>query len=352
MQKLIALTVATFSGNPAITLRAVTMQAAIILFVLVVRPISVTAQIPVDTGSDQAWTKAAGQAVQLLHNSMFADAAVAARRALVAAKAFTAPDERLAGTYFLLASISREWEHCADARTNYARAIAVWEKLPDPNPRYLFNAILALINTDIECGDYDAVQKAYHVHGAELQRYSSGPVDEAKLLAARGAVEREHKNYRQAETFLRQALDAFEHAPSEPPTERAELHINLAVVLGDQGRKLESLDEAQRAITIFEASGKRRPEMLAALNVAATSMGDLGRKDEAEQLFQRALRGAAELFGEENRLTATIMLNYAKLLRNNKQSRTAAEMQRKGLEAWRQSHTENNSTVDVNDLRR
>jgi hypothetical protein len=46
------------------------------------------------------------------------------------------------------------------------------------------------------------------------------------------------------------------------------------------------------------------------------------------------------------------MLNYAQFLRKNKQSRTAAEMEKKGIQALRSSRTQDHATVDVSDFRR
>jgi tetratricopeptide (TPR) repeat protein len=258
----------------------------------------------------------------------------------------------VAASYFLLATVDRDRQRCFSARANFSHAIAIWGTRPNPPRTHLFSAILALVNTDIECDDFMDARKTYRVHSVELQRYSSGPLDDAKLLAIQAALERDSRHYTQADGFLRQALTVYETSQVELPIESADLRSNLAVILSDRGRAVESLAEAERALAIFERSGSRRPERVSALNSAACSLANLGRKEEAGRRYQGALEAAMDLYGEENRLTATIMLNYAQFLRKNKQSRTAAEMQKKGMQAMRSSRTQDNATVDVSDFRR
>jgi tetratricopeptide (TPR) repeat protein len=90
---------------------------------------------------------------------------------------------------------------------------------------------------------------------------------------------------------------------------------------------------------------------VAAYNNAACSLADMGRLDESERMFQRALAMASDIYGEDNHVTAKIMLSYARVLREKKESPAAAELQKKGSEAFRRALNRDNGTVDAEELR-
>ena len=320
-------------------------------FLSILAPLAAAAEVSVTGPLSPGWGDTIYQAKVLYKDGKFAAATTVARRALPLARRFGPTDDRLAANYFLLGTIARQWGHCGEAHADYARAVAIWERQPAPKPSFLFNSILSMLNTSCECEDYEAARKAYRVYGDRLQRYSSGPLDESRLLSLRAALARERKEYPQAEALLRQSLAILEHAPIASPEDIVQVRNSLAVVLGKQGLLAEALAEAERVIAYFEQSGQRHPSLVASLNSAACSLGELGRQDEAERMFQRALTAASDLYGEENRFTSRIMLNYAQLLREEKQGPAALAMQQKGLELYRRSLVRDNGTVDITDLR-
>jgi hypothetical protein len=73
--------------------------------------------------------------------------------------------------------------------------------------------------------------------------------------------------------------------------------------------------------------------------------------EEAERMFQRALATAAKQFGEDSLFTARIMLNYARVLREDKRSLASEAMQKKGAEALRRALVRDSATVDIQDLK-
>ena len=327
------------------------MKLTLALLILPVAPLPAEAQVPNSVTPQPAWMSILQQAKALHKEGKFAEAEVSARRALSIAKGYGPSDDRLAANYYLLATIERDRAHCTGARAGFMRALAVWERQSNPKPSYLFNAILSAINTASECADYNTAEKLFRAHGAELERYRSSPSDEAKLLTLRAALARSRKNDGQAEALLRQGLELLDHTSGSSTLELAQMRSSLAVVLGKLGRPAESLAESERALALFDQSGVRHPAIVASLNNAACALADLGRKDESEHMFQNALATASEMYGEENRVSASIMLNYARVLRENKQAPAATAMARKGAEAFHRSLAQDRGIVDVEDLR-
>ena len=281
-----------------------------------------------------------------------AEAAQSSKRALQIAKRSGPSDDHVGINYFQLGNIYREWGHCTDARTNFSHAIAVWEKQPAPNHKYVFNTVISLLDSMSECEDCKGVEKTFREYEAKLEAFQSGPVDQAALLALRGTVSRTRKNYGQAEIFYRRAIELEERTPAISPLEIEQERSNLAMVVDKQGRHAEALAEEEQVIAFFEQNGVLRPATLAgSLNNAACALADLGRTAESERMFERAVTLAQNAFGEDTRFTAKIILNYARVLRENKEGPAAEAWQKRGVETFRRALLRDNATVDLRDLR-
>jgi tetratricopeptide (TPR) repeat protein len=285
------------------------------------------------SGAKPEWKPLALHAQALLRQNKLAEAAEYGQQALSLARQFGPTDARLASTYHMLGLIYRDWGHCAESRANYAHAIAIWHRQAQPNPRYITNSVMNYLSNLCECGDFAAAQKAFHRYEAELTRYSSDPVDEARMFSLRGVLARGRKNYPQAEAYFRQAIEVME-----------------GVVLDKEGHYAEALAESEKVIAVLGEAAPHHPSLIAAYNNAACALADLGRGDESERMFQEALQAARELYGEENHVTAQIMLSYAGVLRQDKQAPAAEVMKKKGTEAFRRALLRDAGTVDVEEL--
>ncbi len=317
----------------------------IALFVLMVSPHLRAADLNVDSQWD-TWTR---QANSLHRQGNLADAVESGKRALALAKNFDPSDYRLAASYYLVGFIYHDWGHCTEAGANYRRAVELWEKYPG-KPRYVFNSIVSLITETTECESVAAAQRLFRSYRAALQRYSSGPSDDAILLSIQGGFARRRKHYAEAEELYRQAIEILERDPGIRPTEIAEIRCNRAVALSFLHRYEESLAESQRAIARLEAVNPHFPNLPSALNNEACTLLYLGRKEESGKVYRRALDLARELFGEDNRNTAKIMLNYAALLRKSDNPLEADALKQKGLDVYRRSLLKDARTVDVSEL--
>jgi tetratricopeptide (TPR) repeat protein len=304
-----------------------------------------------DQTPGSAWLPLARQAQAQLKEARFAEAAESAKQALQAAKHYGPSDSRVASTHHLLGLIYRDWGRCPEARTNYVHAIAIWKRQSEPNPRYLFNSITNLIGVLCECDEFEAAEKAYRTYASDLERDRSDSMDDARLLSLRAVLARVRKDYPRAETLFHQSIELMEKSPKAKPVDIEAERNNLAVIFDKEGRYAESLAASERTLAFFEQNAPRHPSLVASLNNAACSLASLGRKDESERMFERALKAAADLYGEDNRLSAKIMLSYAQVLHSNKESPAAEAWHKKGTEAFRRSLARDHGTVDVEDLK-
>lgn len=300
--------------------------------------------------NNKPWSYWIRRADALHQQGDFAQSIEAGQHALKIARDSDRSEAHVALSYMVLGSVYRDWGRCSDANNNYLRAVTLFEKLPKPNAGYAFSAIVGLINTASECEQYRAAEKLYHAHSAALERFRAGPLDDAKILSIQGGIARGKKRFAEAEDYFRRALQLMERTPGATLADLAETRSCMALMLDHQGRHEEALAESQRAIADLETASPRSVMLPAALNNAGCVLMELQRWDEAERLYQRALQLARELFGEDNRNTAEIMLNYSLALRKNKELPAAESLKQKGIESYRRSLMHDNQTVDVKDL--
>lgn len=300
---------------------------------------------------DGEWIAAIRHAQTQLSQRRLPEAAESAKEAVRIAKDFGPADDRLALSYFQTGNIYREWGRCTEARANFSRAIVVWRKQPHPRPKYLFNAMISLLDVMCECEDYPGLTRKFRSFSADLQRFRSDAIDDAHLFCIRGLIARGAKHYREAEGYYRQEIELLQKTPGAAPLQIEEERVNLAMVLGQQGRHEESLAESEHVIAFLDRDGPAHPVTFAgALNNAACALADLGRKEEAQRNFERALQVAVNAVGEDTRFTARIMLNYARVLRENKETPAAQAMKQRGTTAYHRAILRDSSTVDALDL--
>ncbi len=302
--------------------------------------------------ADGDWGIQAHAAQEEFLDHKLAAAELSAKRGVQIAKRFGGADNRLAVSYYQLGNIYRDWGHCSESRANYMRAIAVWEKQPGTQPHYIFNTIVSMLGALCECDQFDVAEKMLRQYDSLLERYHSVPLDEVQILTVRATMLRARKNYKQAENYYREAIRLLEETPGATPLRIEEVRINLAMVLDKEGHRAESLAESERVIQFLDSNGASRPAlMFGVLNNAACTLADLGKLQESERMFEQALQTATDAFGPDSRFTAKIMLNYARVLRENKETPAAEAFEKRGAAAFRRAVLQDHATVDVTDLR-
>jgi tetratricopeptide (TPR) repeat protein len=256
----------------------------------------------------------------------------------------------VANSYFLLGLIHHDWAHCAESRSNYVLAIATLRRQSDPDVEHIFNAEFTLISGLCECEDFEAARNTFRTYQPDLVKYARGAIGQARLLSLEAAILYGRRKYAGAERLLLEAID-LEKTSATSSVQLAVDHSTLSTVLLKEGRYSEALAQVQPAIEYFEHSAPRHPSMVVSLNNAACILAKMGRNEESLRHYQRALRIAQDLYGDDNRVSATIMRGYARVLRTNNQPQASAEWQKRSAEATRRSAPAGMATVDAEELR-
>lgn len=295
-------------------------------------------------GSD--WETWAVRADQLNQDHRFAEAAQAAKHALAATRDSDPNSSRRAISYQVLGGVYRSWGRCPEARAYLARAVDTYKRQPNPDPLLVFNALTSLIGETIAC-DAHAGSRLVRDYYQDLQQYRSGPRDDARILLLQAGASSVRGQYAEAEGYMHQAIDKIRQVPGAPRTDIAELTQIRAATLWHLGRYQESLAQAQAAIDLFQGDDAHYISLPMALNVAAMALFSLGRKEESAQVYERALGLAKEIFGEEDRVTGLLQVNYAQVLRSLKRSAEAKAMKREGSDAYRRASLRDDRIIDV-----
>jgi tetratricopeptide (TPR) repeat protein len=321
----------------------------LVLFLTLLFPLLADDRVSPDSTSE--WNVAVREAQDQLGKGKFAEAVESGQHSLQIARRAGAADSKVANSYYLLGLIYHDWAHCAESRANYILAIATLRRQSDPDVQFIFNAEMTLISGLCECDDFDAANKAFRTYEPDLVKYARDSIGQARLLSLKAALFCGNRKYAKAENLFLQAIALMEKTPGASPLELAVDRSTLSTVFSKEGRYAEGLAQLGPAIAFFEGSAPRNPSLVASLNNAACILEKMGRNEESERYFRRALTIAQDLYGEDNRVSAIIMGSYARLLRANKQPQTAAEWQKRSAEAARRSAPARVETINAEELR-
>lgn len=144
--------------------------------------------------------------------------------------------------------------------------------------------------------------------GAERIRVlKESPQVQAEMYQVLARVHRGLADYDQANRLAGEAVDVLENDPDAPLIARAEAWAMRAETLGPQGRYQEAERAHRRALKLV--AGESAPVRAGFMNGLGLTLYSLGRLDEAESLFERALAiriehqpGSAELAESYNNM--------------------------------------------------
>ena len=310
--------------------------------------------VPIRAGGTeplQAWGALALRANHLIQQGNYAEAIDVAKRALAIAKSFGPNDPNIAISYHTLAIAHQNAGNCSDARASFSRAIVIWRAQPVPAGQDFFNSALSLLNGACECGDFTAAEKLYRVYGRMLEQSASGPLDRGRLEILKALLARGKKRYAETEAHLREALRLYGELSKPPVHDLSHAEASLGVILRHEGRLAESLEYELRALDGMLQTAPHEPATIGALNNVGCALSDLERGAEAEKYFASAVELATRQLGEDNGMTAQIMLNYSQQLKKNNQAAEAEAMRKRAKAASRRAAWRNNQTIDIKDLK-
>jgi tetratricopeptide (TPR) repeat protein len=208
----------------------------------------------------------------------------------------------------------------ADAESLYLRALAAWEKNPDPRGQArTMNNLAVVYRAERRFDDAEALYRKALTLGSVAPEAATTLNNLAELYRLRGDVPR-------AEETVHQAI-----AISEPDSPEAALGLHTsAAIRRDLGRLDESLELYARSRAILEkAAGPNDPRVGRNLANVSEVLGIQGRWGEAEEAARRALAIAAG-----DLAIAQAANNLAQALRFEKRYGEAEPLYGKALAIW------------------
>ena len=313
-----------------------------------------TAALVAQQNATDRWSTSVKRSEQLDAEGRFPEAAEAAKLALQSAQSFGPTDSRRAIAYLSLGTVYRDWLQCDQSPASLAAGARIWKQQANPDPKdaiYAFATLSSLISEVNECGDPEAAESLFHAYRDDLQRFRSSPLDDARILRLQGEFSRRQRHNGEAQVFFEQALQIMERTGGANPARIAETRSALATVLTDLGRPERALQVAQQAVAGLEQIDALHPALPDALNTFAYAQFKAGRRQEAARTYQRGVSLARQIFGDDNRMTAVLMINYAVVLKALKRNSEAAAINHEGQEAYRRISLRNARTTDVEELK-
>lgn len=140
-----------------------------------------------------------------------------------------------------------------------------------------------------------------------LSSISVGQQSVASSLNDRGLAAAEHRDFETAKKLYQEAIDAWKKQGPEYEAHVAIVTMNLAQVLGAEGKRVECAAALEESLRGFRKTlGIRDLRSLAALNILGGIYMMLGNHGRAEELFREALPIERELYPADTQLARTL----------------------------------------------
>lgn len=250
-----------------------------------------------------------------------------------------ASDLQLATSLRCLAAVYRMQGKYLQAAPLFNRVLSISEKefgLHNPNVAACFNDLGALYYSQ---GHYTEAESVYK-RALDIYEHPSVDVillnltgsyrihDHAIGFSNLGNLYLKEGKYADAEPLLKRALAIREKefGPNDPKV--AESLYGLALLYSAQGKYSYAEPLYKRALAMQEKSPlKYHPIVADSLNNLATRYTKDGEYAQAEPLYKRSLQIAEKMLGPNDLCVATILENYAVLLRKTERSTEAARLE-------------------------
>jgi tetratricopeptide (TPR) repeat protein len=302
---------------------------------------------PPDAKTLAEWKKYIADSGPLYEQGHISETARVLEKAVHAAEHLPALDPRLPSTIHALGFMYQEQGNYAQATRMYLRAIRLWERIGPSQHDALLRSTDNLIGTYVEAHDYRAASKLLTARLPEMEQSATDWRAQATFLNMRSSLAYMDQNYGETERLLRESLALWEqHGPDES-SNMAIVLMNLSHVIGTRKRYQEALDVALRADAALERPDPTSGTLLVrSLDYTAVLYVKLGRPNDAERYYGRALAMAREVFGPEGSVLGEIMLRYSAVLRALQRNAEAARMAREARDVISRSG-EKRDTVDI-----
>jgi tetratricopeptide (TPR) repeat protein len=307
-------------------------------------------------GADSAgWSNAMAKGAEAQHLGNLQAASEAYRRAVTIAEQPGAPERMLPASLNELAAVFTELAQFRDAETQYRRALALLEKM-DGKESASYNILLSNLATlYLVRGE---PRRAEPMLRAALEKEARVlPPDDPHLACTRSALAElllEHGKATEARRLLELAVDGYERHPGKHRVEMAIMLNNLGNALRLEKRESDALPTLERSVAIMEEEvGPDHPLMVRGRCNLAMGYVAVGRIEDADLAFRRALEIARMRLSAEHPAHTAVMLRYAEFLRKtgHKKEAKATEAEAKELLRAGGRRTGVGMTVDISAFR-
>jgi tetratricopeptide (TPR) repeat protein len=142
---------------------------------------------------------------------------------------------------------------------------------------------------------------------------------------------RSDKRYQEEEPLLLDALADLAKQKAADPVLMGSALNNLAVLRFDQERYEESINLQEKSVQALESvSGKEHPSLVMPLNDLAIAYVRMGRFDDADVTYQRAIDICRKTLGEDRIEYGVLLKNYTHVLRKLGRKREAKGAETQG----------------------
>jgi tetratricopeptide (TPR) repeat protein len=301
----------------------------------------------------KGWSEWLNEGEALRSSGSYPAAAHAFREALGIAVRSDVTDRQLAELHSALAGAYAETGQFLESEGEYRRALALVKRTEGQVSLNYAVLLASMAILPTQAGNRDEVIALLREAIAASVRigYTENTIITRECLAQ---ILRKEKRYQEEEPLLLDALGDLTKQKAADPALMAVALANLAVLRFDQERYEESINLQEKSIRVWEmASGKVHPSLVAPLNGLAAAYVRVGRFDDAEVTYQRAIDICRKTVGADPIEYAVVLKNYALVLRKLGRKREAKRMETQGQLIQRAVNRRNGigSTIDVTTLR-
>jgi tetratricopeptide (TPR) repeat protein len=301
----------------------------------------------------KGWSDWLNEGEALRSSASYPAAAHAFREALVIAERSVVTDRQLVQLHSALAGAYAETGRFLESEGEYRRALALVKRTEGPVSLNYAVLLASMAILPTQTGNREEVIALLREAIAANVRIG----DSENITVVReclAQILRKEKRYQEEEPLLLDAVTDLTKQKAENPALMAAALTNLGVLRFDQERYEESINLQEKSIRVWEmASGTVHPSLVAPLNGLAAAYVRVGRFDDADVTYQRAIDICRKTVGADPIEYAVLLKNYALVLRKLGRKREAKRMETQGQLIQRAVNRHNGigSTIDVTTLR-
>lgn len=216
-----------------------------------------------------------------------------------------------------------------EAAWKYARALDIFERKLPRGHNDVIEVAMNLSSVYLEEGE---ISKA----GSLLRRFLTieaelSSENRAALLGDLGSILMQQGDLDESERMFREAVALLEEEKNESALVRRVIALsNLSAVYAQSGRLSDALDCSRRARAVMSTIENPPPVVVikTLANAAALSVA-IGRRDEAESLYQQAILFCENTFGPGHYLLGDVLEAYSQFLHLTKRGSEARKVEKR-----------------------